>query len=122
MTKKDNNILSISWLCECAGVSMSGYYNWISSKKSRNIKDEQDKKDFVIILAAYQFRSYDKGKRRIYMRLLNVEIRMNQKKISRIMNKFNLRCPMEKQTITEEWQRPKGLSFKYYRCLFKIVS
>ena len=96
MTQKDNNLLNISWLCECAGVSRSGYSNWISSKKSRNIKDEHDKNDFEIILAAYQFRGYDKGKRGIYMRLLNLGIRMNQKKISRIMNKFNLRCPIRK--------------------------
>ena len=80
MTQKDNNLLNNSWLCECAGVSRSGYYNWISSNKSKNIKDEQDKKDFEIILTAYQFRGYDKGKRGIYMRLLNVGIRMNQKK------------------------------------------
>jgi putative transposase len=96
MTQQDNNLLNISWLCECAGVSRSGYYNWISSKEERNIKDELDKKDFEIILAAYQFRGYDKGKRGIYMRLLNMGIRMNQKKISRLMNKFNLRCPIRK--------------------------
>lgn len=96
MIQQDNNILNISWLCECAGVSRSGYYNWISSKESRSIKDEQDNKDFEIILAAYQFRGYDKGKRGIYMRLLNMGIRMNQKKISRLMNKFNLRCPIRK--------------------------
>lgn len=96
MTQKDNNLLNISWLCECAGVSRSGYYNWISSKEAKNIKDEQDKKDFEVILAAYQFRGYDKGKRGIYMRLLNMDIRMNQKKIKRLMNKFNLRCPIRK--------------------------
>lgn len=96
MLLRDNNLLNISWLCECAGVSRSGYYNWISSQESRNKKDEKDKKDFEVILAAYQFRGYDKGKRGIYMRLLNMGIRMNQKKISRLMNKFNLRCPIRK--------------------------
>ncbi|MHB1395050.1 MAG: IS3 family transposase, partial [Clostridia bacterium] len=96
MTQQDNNLLNISWLCECASVSRSGYYNWIFSKEARNRKDEQDKKDFEIILNAYQFRGYDKGKRGIYMRLLNMGIRMNQKKISRLMNKFNLRCPIRK--------------------------
>ena len=96
MIQRDNNLLNISWLCECAGVSRSGYYNWISSEEARNKKDEQDKKDFEIILDAYQFRGYDKGKRGIYMRLLNMGIRMNQKKISRLMNKFNLRCPIRK--------------------------
>lgn len=96
MLNHDNNLLNISWLCECAGVSRSGYYNWISSEKARNKKDEQDKKDFELILTAYQFRGYDKGKRGIYMRLLNMGIRMNQKKISRLMNKFNLKCPIRK--------------------------
>ena len=96
MTQQDNNLLNISWLCEYASVSRSGYYNWICSREARNRKDEQDKKDFEIILAAYQFRGYDKGKRGIYMRLLNMGIRMNQKKISRLMNKFNLRCPIRK--------------------------
>ena len=96
MMQRDNNLLNISWLCECAGVSRSGYYNWISSEKARNKKDEEDKKDFDLILAAYQFRGYDKGKRGIYMRLLNMGIRMNQKKISRLMNKFNLKCPIRK--------------------------
>lgn len=96
MIQRDNNLLNISWLCECAGVSRSGYYNWISSQEVRNRKYEQDKKDFEIILDAYRFRGYDKGKRGIYMRLLNVGIRMNQKKISRLMRKFNLRCPIRK--------------------------
>lgn len=96
MTQQDNNLLNISWLCQCAGVSRSGYYNWISSKQSRNIKDEHDKADFEIILAAYLFRGYDKGKRGVYMRLLNIGTRMNLKKISRLMNKFNLICPIRK--------------------------
>jgi hypothetical protein len=27
MVQRDNNMLNISWLCEYAGVSRSGYYN-----------------------------------------------------------------------------------------------
>lgn len=96
MLQRDNNLLNISWLCECAGVSRSGYYNWISSEEVRRKKDEQDKKDFEIILDAYRFRGYDKGKRGVYMRLLNIGIRMNVKKISRLMKKFNLKCPIRK--------------------------
>ena len=96
MIQRDNNLLNISWLCECADVSRSGYYNWISSEEARNKKDEQDRKDFEIILDAYRFRGYDKGKRGIYMRLLNIGIRMNIKKISRLMKKFNLKCPIRK--------------------------
>ena len=96
MIQRDNNLLNISWLCECADVSRSGYYNWISSEEARNKKDGQDRKDFEIILDAYRFRGYDKGKRGIYMRLLNIGIRMNIKKISRLMKKFNLKGPIRK--------------------------
>jgi putative transposase len=49
-----------------------------------------------VILAAYTFRGYDKGVRGIYMRLLHQGIRMNRKKISRLMKKFRLKCPIRK--------------------------
>lgn len=96
MTLKDYNELNISWLCEMAGVSRSGYYNWINSIEKRNSKDVLDKVDFELILDAYQFRGYDKGRRGIYMRLLHTGTRMNQKKISRLMKKFNLYCPIRR--------------------------
>lgn len=96
MLQQDNNELNISWLCENAGVSRSGYYNWLNEAESRSEKNKQDKADFVLILEAYKFRGYDKGRRSIYMRLLHTGIRMNPKKISRLMNKFNLLCPIRK--------------------------
>ncbi len=51
-----------------------------------------------MILAAYTFRGYDKGARRIYLRLLhmNPPITMNLKKIRRLMNKYGLFCPVHK--------------------------
>jgi putative transposase len=96
MTQRDNNELNISWLCENAGVSRSGYYNWLNSASNRVNKDLQDKADFELILEAYQFRGYDKGRRGIYMRLLHMGVRMNQKKIGRLMRRFNLFCPIRK--------------------------
>lgn len=35
MTVCDNNMLNITWLCKIAGVSRSGYYNWLTSEVSR---------------------------------------------------------------------------------------
>jgi putative transposase len=96
MIRRDNNELNISWLCENAGVSRSGYYNWLNSEPNRADKDLRDKADFELLLEAYQFRGYDKGRRGIYMRLLHMGMRMNQKKISRLMKKFNLFCPIRK--------------------------
>lgn len=96
-----NNQLSITFLCDTAGVSRSGYYSWISSKKDPNSyanqKELQDRKDFEIILTAYNHRGYSKGRRGIYMRLLHMGIRMNQKKIRRLMKKYNLICPIRKE-------------------------
>lgn len=94
--QQKKNRLNISWLCENAGVSRSGYYNWVNSADARSKKDESDKADFELILLAYQFRGYDKGSRGIHMRLLHMGIRMNRKKIKRLMKKYNLFCPVRK--------------------------
>jgi transposase InsO family protein len=96
ITQRDNNELNITWLCEMANVSRSGYYNWLKSKDNRDDKETRDRADFELILEAYRFRGYDKGRRGIYMRLLHMGIVMNQKKINRLMKKYNLFCPIRK--------------------------
>jgi len=96
MTKRDNNMLNISQLCTIAGVSRSGYYNWLSSAPLRESREERDKADFSLILEAYKHRGYDKGAEGIHMRLLHLmpSVVMNVKKIRRLMRKYNLRCPI----------------------------
>lgn len=98
MTQRDNNLLNISWLCEAAGVSRSGYYHYLETKELREQREEKDRADFLLILDAYKFRGYDKGARGIYMRLLhmNPPIHMNIKKIRRLMQKYGLKCPVRK--------------------------
>ena len=95
-TLRDNNLLKISVLCEIAGVSRSGYYNWISKEPVRKARDDSDQKDFDLVLEAYRFRGYNKGARGIHMRLLHMGIIMNVKKIRRLMRKFGLKCPIRK--------------------------
>ena len=34
-----NNILTVKDLCELAGVSRSGYYNWVRSEKNRELRE-----------------------------------------------------------------------------------
>lgn len=96
--QKSNNHLSIKTLCEIAGVSRSGYYNWVYSADKRNKKEIQDQADFELILKAYNFRGYDKGAQGIYMRLLHMEpsVVMNVKKIRRLMKKYGLICGIRK--------------------------
>ena len=98
MTARDDNLLNIQWLCDIAGVSRSGYYYWLGTEKSRIERAHQDELDFGFVLEAYKHRGYDKGARGIHMRLLRLAppVIMNTKKISRLMKKFNLHCPVRK--------------------------
>ena len=92
--KKDDNLLNISYMCEIAGVSRSGFYAWLAAAPTREAREEQDQADFRLIIEAYRFRGYAKGARGIHMRLLHVGIIMNLKKIRRLMRKYGLVCPI----------------------------
>lgn len=94
--KSNEPRLTVTELCQIAGVSRSGYYNWVKTEPTRLAKEEADRKDFELILDAFNFRGYKKGVRSIYMRLLRLGIKMNPKKIRRLMHKFNLYCPIRK--------------------------
>lgn len=98
-TLKDvDNQLNVSLLCEIAGVSRSGYYNWKKSENIRKERERKDREDFELILKAYNQRGYDKGARSIYMSMLHWEepVIMNIKKIRRLMAKYGLTCPIRK--------------------------
>lgn len=92
------NDLSVSLLCEIAGVSRSGYYSWLKAEGARQVREEKDRADFALVLEAYRFRGYPKGARSIYMRLLHSDppVQMNVKKIRRLMDKYGLFCPVRK--------------------------
>ena len=96
--QKANNRLSVKMLCEIAGVSRSGYYNWVHSAEKRAEKEARDRADFERILEAYNFRGYEKGAQGIHMRLLheNPPVVMNVKKIRRLMKKYGLVCHIRK--------------------------
>lgn len=96
--KSSGNRLSVKKLCDIAGVSRSGYYAWVKAAPVREAAEEQDHRDFDLILEAYKARGYQKGAESIYMNLLhrNPPIIMNLKKIRRLMKKFGLVCPIRK--------------------------
>ena len=98
LVSRPEGCLSVSEMCSIAGVSRSGYYAWVKAAPIRQAQEEQDRKDFDIILEAYQWRGYSKGARGIYMRLLHMDppVVMNIKKIRRLMDKYNLSCPIRK--------------------------
>ena len=96
--KQKNNTISVVRLCDMAGVSRSGYYAWVKAAPARQAREEQDQKDFDLILQAYKMRSYSKGAKGIYMALQHMDppVTMNLKKIRRLMKKYNLFCPIRK--------------------------
>lgn len=96
--KAEDNLLTIKTLCALAGVSRSSYYNWLKKpdRPAYHNKNIQDEVDFKLILDAYNFRGYAKGVMGIHMRLLHRGIRMNHKKIRRLMHKYGLVCPIRK--------------------------
>lgn len=96
MIHRDNNLLNITWLCEIAYVSRSGYYNWLKCEGAREKREAKDKEDFDKILKVYNHRKKAKGSRSIQMALLHSGTVMNRKKIQRLMRKFGLRCPIRK--------------------------
>ena len=97
--KEKNNTISVNQLCKTAHVSRSGYYRWRSAERKRAEKQKSDETDFRIILDAYKYKGYDKGVKGIHMRLLHKGIRINHKKIRRLMHKFDLRCGIRKKSI-----------------------
>ena len=50
--KNSDSSLSVTALCEIAGVSRSGYYRWVSAEAARNKREQQDRADFELILTA----------------------------------------------------------------------
>ena len=97
MDEADNQ-LSVSMLCEIAGVSRSGYYRWVNAADVRKEREKKDREDFEMILRAYSQRGYSKGARSIYMCMVHWDppILMNVKKIRRLMDKYGLVCPIRK--------------------------
>jgi len=94
----EDNQLSVSMLCEIAGVSHSGYYRWVNSADAREEREKKDREDFELVLKAYNQRGYSKGARSIYMCMVHWDtpVAMNLKKIRRLMNKYGLACPIRK--------------------------
>ena len=90
--QQSGNALSVKELCA------TGYYAWVKAAPLREAQEHQDRKDFELILKAYKMRGYNKGAKGIYMALIHMDppVIMNLKKIRRLMDKYNLSCPIRK--------------------------
>lgn len=89
----------VSYLCEVAEVSRSGYYNYFSlqSQERRKQKEKEDEEVKEIILKAFHFKRRKKGARQIKMTLAGqFSVVYNLKRIRRIMKKYGIVCPIRK--------------------------
>ncbi|WP_252235878.1 IS3 family transposase [Clostridium sp. CH2] len=87
----------VSYLCNIAGVSRSGYYSFLKAKSSKELHHTYDLSVRNIILKAFNHRGYKKGSRSIKMTLENdFGIIYNRKRIQKIMRKFDIVCPIRK--------------------------
>lgn len=81
----------VTYLCEIAGVSRSGYYAWLSARPKRDKRHEKDWKDYELIKKVFNKKRQKAGALQIKMILENdYYVVMNHKKIRRVMRKFNL--------------------------------
>jgi len=98
MAGRPGNKLETKELCEIAGVSRSGRNRSLKAELVRQQREERDKADFAQILAAYSCRGCGEDGRGIQMRLLrhSPPVLMDLKKVSRLMRKYGLLCPIRK--------------------------
>lgn len=84
------NPLPVRELCELAGVSRSGYYNWVKSASRRAERERQDEADYALIQKARNSKAPPRGVRTIQrcMRQWEPPVVMNVKKIRRLIHKF----------------------------------
>jgi putative transposase len=88
---KCGNTRMVKYLCTMAGVSRSGYYAWIKAENRRNLRQENDWKDYELIKRIFDEKKAKAGALVIKMILENdYYVVMNHKKIRRIMRKFTM--------------------------------
>ena len=60
IVSQEDNLQNVRELCRIAGVSRSGYYNWLASTNNRLAREQADRLDFERILETYNYRGYNK--------------------------------------------------------------
>lgn len=121
ITIRDNNLKNVvSYLCASAGVSRSGYYNYLSNESKRERREEIDIKVRDDILMAISFRGYKKGLRSIKMLLEDkFGICYNRKRIMRIMRKYNIVCPIRRKKYKYKVTKEHKVCKNYLQREFK---
>jgi putative transposase len=81
---------SVSYLCDVAGVSRSGYHRWLSCASGRLQREKADYEQYVLIKDIFLQKHRKAGWRTIRMNLERQTIIINPKKIRQLMKKYGL--------------------------------
>jgi putative transposase len=81
---------NVSYLCDVADVSRSGYYRWLSCASRRRQEEEVDYQQHLLIKEIFEKKNRKAGWRVIRMNLERQGIIINPKKIKRLMKKYRL--------------------------------
>jgi len=95
MALNKNKDLEVRSLCFIAKVSPNGYYYWLKNKSNKAFKN---KDDIILIKTIFESKRRKAGFRTIKMIINNdYKIKMNHKKIIRIMRENELICTIRKR-------------------------
>ncbi|MGG3575414.1 IS3 family transposase, partial [Bacillus gobiensis] len=87
----------ITKLVEITSVSRAGYYKWFA-RKGQNIQDRKDESLLPYLIKIFNEHKGTYGRKRIKMELENqYDMMVNEKRISRIMRKYGLRCKIRRK-------------------------
>lgn len=91
------NQFTVSYLCDVADVSRSGYYRWLGCASSRLQREEADYEHHLLIKDIFVKKHRKAGWRIIRMNLERQGVIMNPKKIKRLMKKYGLITQIRRQ-------------------------
>ena len=86
--------LTVTEICELAGVQKGSYYAWRKAEPNREKKKQQDLHDYERLQTAVRKNGYDLGVEGLYMWIKHNDPEgvMNKKKIRRIRKRFGMTC------------------------------
>lgn len=97
----------ITKLVEITNVSRAGYYKWLKRKGS-NVQDQKDEELLSYILKIFEEHRGTYGRKRIKIALENdYNLKVNEKRISRLMRKYGLQCKIRRKRFKNRPQ-PHG--------------
>ena len=101
LIKTSENRLSVRELCKTANISRNKNYACVKAAPVHEASEEQERKDFGLILEPYKVLGYKKGAKSIYIFLLHMDppVVMNLKKIRRFIKKSALVAQYTKRII-----------------------